>query len=132
MAAARFFGQDDRDDLETLFDAIESDHRAIEHPERVDWTIERLRVVLAECGFEPPRGVVADVADGAACEWHETGTAREFALAEVVADPLGGVAGKRLGFAVALDERLEAFAADDHFGFGAEEGVACDALAAFD
>ena len=107
MTAFGFFGQDNRDDLEALFDAIESDHRAVEHPERVSWTIEWLGFVLAESGFKPLRCVVADVTDGAAGEWDETGAAREFALAEVVADPFGGEDGERLCLAIALDECLK-------------------------
>src|SRR6185437_6181834 len=63
MTAFGFFGQHDRDDLESLLDAIESDHRAVKHPESIGWTIQRLCLVVAECGLEPLRGVVTNVTD---------------------------------------------------------------------
>ncbi len=131
MTACSLLGEHDRNDLQTLLHAIESEHGAIEHPDSVGWTIERLCVVVAQRRFKPLRRIVGDVTDCAAGERDEPGAACELAVAKVISDPLGR--GARIGFslAIAFDKGLHAFAAHDHLGVRAQKRVARDSFATF-
>src|ERR1043165_4334309 len=132
MTATRLFGEEDGNNLETLLDAIESDHCAKEHPNRVSWTIEGLRVIVAQRRFKPLRSVVSDITDRAAGERDEAGTTCERTAAKVIANPLGRSTGIRFSLAVTLHKGLHALAAHDHLGLCAKERIARDPFAAFD
>src|ERR1044071_5943151 len=131
MTATRFFSEDNGNNLESLLHAIESEHGAIEHPDSISWTIEGLRLIVAQRWFKPLRCVVSDVTDGAAGEWDQSGAASELAIAKVISDPLGRGARICFSLAVTLDKRLHTFPAHDHLRVGAEERVARDSFTTF-
>src|SRR5689334_5454478 len=131
MTPACFLSENDRNDLESLFDAIERDHVSIKHPDGVSRRIERLRVIVAQRRLKPLRRIVAEVTDGATRERHESRPARECAPAEIISDPLSRDFQVGFGLTVALDDRLHSLAAHDHLRFSAEERVARDSLTTF-
>src|SRR6185369_7722939 len=115
------FSKDDRNDLQPLFDAIESDHVSIKHPDGVSRGVEWLRMIVAQRRFEPLRRVVTEITDSAACKRHETGSTSKRTSAEVISNPLSR--DDRISFSrtVAFDNSLHSFAAHDHLGLRAEE-----------
>ena len=114
-----------------MLHVIERQHR-IEHHEPGIVAIER-RVAGARRGrLEPRRGVVAEIADGAAGEARQPGHERRLEavhqLAQRVDERLVAVG----GHAGLLDHGLAVAAAQDQERILAEERIAPDVLAAFD
>ena len=115
-----------------MLHVIERQHRVEQHEPGVVADRRGASPARAAVGLEPRRGVVAEVADGAAGEARQPGHERRLKavhqLAQRVDERLLGVG----GHAGALDHGLAVAAAQDQERILAEERVAPDVLAALD
>src|SRR5829696_4768026 len=123
MTTTCFFRKNNRNDLQPLLHAIESDHGAIEHPNSIGRHIEWLRTIISQRRLKPLRRIVAKITDCASGERHETRSTRQRPAAEIVSDPFSRKPRIRLGFAGTLDNRLHPLATHDHLGPGAEKRI---------